>query len=59
MDSAERVLVDELKRGLAAIYGRRLVAVYVYGSRARGGADAESDLDVLIVLDTVQYGASQ
>lgn len=51
MDSEIRTLIAELKRGLQAIYGDRLKAVYLYGSYARGEADGESDVDVLVVLD--------
>ncbi|MBI3318927.1 MAG: nucleotidyltransferase domain-containing protein [Candidatus Omnitrophica bacterium] len=40
----------ELKAGLQAIYGGRLSGVYLYGSYARGEADDESDVDVLVVL---------
>jgi predicted nucleotidyltransferase len=51
-------LLEELKQGLIAIYGRRLKGLYLFGSYARGEEDAESDLDVLIVLDrVVRYGA--
>ena len=41
----------ELKVGLAAIYRDRLRGVYLYGSYARGEADSESDVDVLVVLE--------
>jgi predicted nucleotidyltransferase len=32
-------------------YGDRVAHVVLFGSRARGEGDAESDLDVLVVLD--------
>jgi predicted nucleotidyltransferase len=51
-------LLAELRDGLQRIYGPRLGNVYVFGSYARGAADPESDLDVLIVLDRIdRYGA--
>jgi predicted nucleotidyltransferase len=47
----------ELPRAIAAdlheLYGDRLVDVFVFGSRARGDAATESDLDLLVVLDHV------
>jgi len=33
------------------VYGDRLKGTYLFGSYARGEADQESDLDILIVLD--------
>lgn len=56
-DSIDRLL-QRFKNGLAALYGERLRGVYLYGSYARGEEDAESDVDVLVVLDHVDhYGA--
>jgi type I restriction enzyme S subunit len=45
--------MDELKQRLDALYGSRLKGVYLFGSHARGEADEESDVDVLIILDRV------
>ena len=53
-----KTLLAELKAGLQTIYGSRLKGFYLYGSYARGEQDAESDVDVLIVLDDfTRYGA--
>ena len=52
LDQTEvKALMDELKAGLQRIYGNRLKGLYLYGSYARGEADPESDLDVLVVLE--------
>lgn len=48
-----KTLMKELRGGLQTIYGDRLKGVYLYGSYARGEADPESDLDVLVVLDRI------
>lgn len=36
---------------LEAIYGERLKSLILFGSRARGDARADSDIDVMIVLE--------
>jgi uncharacterized protein len=52
-----RKLMKELKEGLVRIYGDRLKGMYLYGSYARGEAESESDVDVMIVLkDYESYG---
>ena len=43
-------VLKDLRARLERIYGDRLVKLVLYGSRARGDADAESDIDVLVVL---------
>jgi len=48
-------LVSEIREGLERIYGPRLRGVYLYGSYARDEADAESDADILVVLDDFEH----
>jgi len=45
-------LMVKMKKGLTELYGQRLRAVYLFGSYARGDYNENSDLDVMIVLDT-------
>lgn len=47
-------ILRRLRQGLEDLYGNRLRDLYLFGSYARGEADAESDVDVLIVLDRVE-----
>jgi predicted nucleotidyltransferase len=46
-------VLAELKAGLSALYGQRLRGFYLFGSYARGQQGAESDFDILIVLDSI------
>ncbi len=43
-------LLEELKEALSHLYGENLSGLYLYGSHARRAEDAESDVDVAIVL---------
>jgi predicted nucleotidyltransferase len=45
-------VLRDLKTGLRLVYADRLRGIYLFGSYARGDADRESDLDILVVLDT-------
>jgi len=47
----ERTALGAFVARLCEQYGDRLVRVALFGSKARGDDDAESDLDVLVVLN--------
>jgi hypothetical protein len=49
-------LVEELRRLCLAHYSRRLVAMAVFGSVARGAPRPDSDLDVLLVVEGLPQG---
>lgn len=59
MNAVVRGVLSELKAGLRASYGESLKGVYLYGSYARGEADSESDVDVLVVLDRIDRYAAE
>jgi len=59
MNDSIRAIVSRVKDGLAEIYGERLKGVYLFGSYARGEADEDSDIDILIVLDRVDDYSSE
>lgn len=44
-------LLAETKRALSDVFGERLEQVLLYGSYARGDQTAESDIDVMAVVD--------
>jgi predicted nucleotidyltransferase len=43
-------ILVRLRKALDEMYGNRLERVVLYGSRARGGAHADSDYDVAVFL---------
>ncbi|MCL4515572.1 MAG: nucleotidyltransferase domain-containing protein [Firmicutes bacterium] len=47
----EKAALADLVEELSASLGQRLQKVVLYGSKARGDFNADSDLDVLVVLD--------
>lgn len=56
-DSIGIAVARRMRKGLTAIYRKRLRGVFLYGSRARGEQGPDSDVDILIVLDRVgRYG---
>ena len=40
----------QLRGGFERLYGGRLAGMFLYGSRARGDQEPDSDVDVLVVL---------
>jgi predicted nucleotidyltransferase len=50
LTASERAALDGYLANLHRQYGDRLVRVVLFGSKARGDFDVESDLDVLVVL---------
>jgi len=43
-------IISELRGRLEKLYGERLTHVILFGSHARGDAQPDSDIDVLVVL---------
>jgi predicted nucleotidyltransferase len=45
-----QTILSELKARLVELYGERLERLVLFGSQARGDAEPDSDIDVLVVL---------
>ena len=52
-------MVKKIKLRLKRLYGKRLAAMYLFGSYARGDSEEGSDLDILVVLDTFRFHSSE
>lgn len=50
MNAPLDIVLRDLRARLEARYGPRLAKLVLFGSRARGDADPESDIDVMVVL---------
>jgi predicted nucleotidyltransferase len=50
----ERDAIDEFVRRLPQILNRDPVGVWLFGSKARGNADLDSDIDLLVVVELAQ-----
>jgi uncharacterized protein len=52
-----KTILTQLRDQFEQLYGDRLTQMVLYGSQARGDADPDSDIDVLVVLKApVQVG---
>ena len=54
IDEVDRNLVERFKR-LTIERGVRLYKTIVFGSRARGERDPESDLDILVLVESLDF----
>src|SRR5262249_35707547 len=53
-----QTILTALHRDLSVLYGERLAHIVLFGSQARGEANINSDIDILVVLKgEVQPGA--
>lgn len=50
MDDRTARILSDTGRGLRQHYGPRLCRIVLFGSQARGEADPESDIDLLVIL---------
>lgn len=56
--NSPRKVAAMIKERLQAVFNERLQGVVLYGSEARGMAEVESDIDVLVLLGgPMDYGA--
>ncbi len=51
LSAKERRAVDEFVARICKQYGRAIQLIRLFGSKARGSSDAESDVDLLVVVD--------
>lgn len=47
----EKATLVEIKQGVQSLVGERLRGILLFGSKARGDFDPESDLDIAILVD--------
>lgn len=50
--SYDQHIIDYLRNRLQSAFGERLKQILLFGSRARGDAEEDSDYDVLVLLES-------
>jgi uncharacterized protein len=53
MTESDRSVLSMVRSDLSSIYGERLAGLIMFGSRARGDNDVDSDYDILVLLQGV------
>jgi predicted nucleotidyltransferase len=59
LNTIEEKAIDELKKRLADILADKLYKIILYGSKARGDYDKESDIDLLVVVNNLDLATSE
>jgi predicted nucleotidyltransferase len=54
MATANPVVLSKFRAALDALYGHRIERVVLFGSRARGNAQPDSDYDVAVFLNDLE-----
>lgn len=54
MTNEQRAALDRFTTAIRQVYGPRLVAIVMFGSRARGEEQRDSDVDVAVILSDEQ-----